>query len=184
VGYDQPCWTRPEEGQDVEPWMHPGRSLVGSLRGAEKGVTTSPVWLAELEPGLHRPLGLTAELAGEVVIATLSLDALLASQTRASGYRPIPRLPGNKVDVALAMPLEVPAGAVLEAIEKSGKGLVRTAELFDVYSGPGLAEGTRSLAYHVLLQSDTKTVTDAEAQKFFGRLERAAGVLGGELRRE
>ncbi len=184
VGYEAPCWALPAEDQPIEPWMHPGRTLVGSLCGTERGTSTSPVWLAELEPGLHRPLGLSAELAGEVVIATISLDALLESQTRASGYRPIPRLPGNKVDVALAMPSEVPAGSVLEAIEKSGKGLVRSAELFDVYAGPGLPEGTRSLAYHVLLQSDNKTVTDAEAQKFFGRLERAAGDLGGELRKE
>ncbi len=184
IGYDAPKWERAPEGVELEPWMHPGKALVGALAGQERGSSNLPIWLAELEPGLHKPLGIAAELAGEVVVCTVDLDGLLASKPREFGYQPIPRLPGNKVDVALAMPVGVPAGDVLAAIEKSGKGLVKSVELFDVYTGPGLAEGSKSLAYHVLLQSDKKTVTDAEAQKFFKRLERAAGELGGELRKE
>lgn len=184
VGYPQPSWGRPSEDCELEPWMHPGRTLVGTLPAAACGEVSAPIWLGELEPGLHRPLGLTNELAGEVAFARVSLDDLLASSRRPLGYTPLPRLPGNKVDVALALPKAVPAGDALAAIEKSAKGLAREVELFDVYAGAGLPEGTRSLAYHVLLQSDKKTVTDAEAQKFFKRLERAAAELGGELRRE
>ena len=55
-------------------------------------------------------------------------------------------------------------------------------QLFDLYTGPNIDEGKKSLAYHVLLQSPRRTLTDGDAQKFFKRLERAAGELGGELR--
>jgi phenylalanyl-tRNA synthetase beta chain len=184
LGYDLPMWERPE-GDGLEPWFLPGHSLVGRWNDRENPQEMrQPLVLGMLEPGLHKPLGLVQELAGEVVIAQLSLDELLRCAPRAFGYSPIPRFPGNKVDVALAMPEAVPAGDLVAAIEKAGKGQVRNIELFDLYTGPGIGEGRKSLAYHVLLQSDKKTLTDKDAAKFIARLERAARELGGELRSE
>ncbi len=185
IGYEPPCWSAAGEAGELAPWFHPGNSLVGEYSDAtKKGEVRRVVTVGKLEPGLHRPLGLVQELAGEVVVAQISLDELLASRSRAFGYKPIPRFPGNKVDVALAMPIGVPAGDLVRAIEKSGKGQVASVELFDLYTGPGIGEGRKSLAYHVLLQSDQKTLTDKDAQKFIKRLERAAADLGGELRSE
>lgn len=185
LGFEAPCWVTPSEEFDLAPWYHPGNSLVGEYPDAtQKGVVRRPIVVGKLEPGLHKPLGLVQELAGEVVVAQLSLDQLLASRKKPFGFRPIPRFPGNKVDVALAMPIGVPAGDLRKAIETSGKGQVASVELFDLYQGPGIGEGRKSLAYHVLLQSDKKTLTDADAQKFIKRLERAAADLGGELRSE
>ena len=57
-------------------------------------------------------------------------------------------------------------------------------ELFDVYSGPNLAAGKRSLAFHVLLRSDARTLTDQDVAKFLERVEREVQAIGGELRRE
>ncbi|HIG10946.1 MAG TPA: phenylalanine--tRNA ligase subunit beta [Planctomycetes bacterium] len=184
LGFDDLRWEPAGSEAPAEPWMHAGRALCGSLVGRDGKRRCLAVQMAELEPGLQRPLGLIDNLAGEVLIGRVSLDELLLAQPRQGGFEPLPRLPGNKVDVALAMPVAISAGEVRKAIEKSGKGLCREIELFDLYSGPGLAAGTKSLAYHVLLQSDKKTITDGEAQKFFKRLERAVGELGGELRRE
>ncbi|MFT7487382.1 MAG: phenylalanyl-tRNA synthetase beta chain, partial [Candidatus Paceibacteria bacterium] len=185
LGYQAPTWERPESDDKLDPWFHPGHSLVGTFADGENpGERRAPVTLGLLEPGLHKPLGLVQELTGEVVLAQVSLDELLASARPGFGYRPIPRFPGNKVDVALAMPSTVPAGDLVLAIEKAGKGMVKDLELFDVYTGPGIGEGKKSLAYHVLLQSDKKTLTDKDAAKFISRLERLAGDLGGELRSE
>ena len=185
LGYGAPRWSRPAEGQAIDPWFHPGHTLVGTYPSqADPRTPTAPVVLGLLEPGLHRPLGLVQELAGEAAIATVDLDALLASARPGFQYRQIPRFPGNKLDVALAMPTAVENGALVGAIEKAGKGLVAEVELFDVYEGEGVGEGRRSLAYHVLLQSDSKTLTDKDAAKFLQRLDRLAGELGGELRKE
>lgn len=185
LGFGAPTWSRPEEADGLDPWFHPGYSLVGNYPDAADPKASRPVLvLGLLEPGLHKPLGLVQELAGEVAIATLSLDELLASAKPGFQYRSIPRFPGNKVDVALAMPKSVPAGDLVLAIEKAGKGQVASALLFDVYEGEGVGEGRRSLAYHVLLQSETKTLTDKDAAKFIQRLDRLAGELGGELRKE
>ena len=186
VGYDAPVWKQPDEDDLLPPWYHPGKVLIGHLPalGGGKKETRRAILFGELEPGLHRTLGLVQELSGEVALAQISLDELLASRPRQFGYRPIPRFPGNKVDVALAVPLELPAEDLEKAILKSGKGLVAQIELFDLYTGPGIGEGRKSLAYHVLLQSEKKTLTDGDAQKFFKRLERSVADLGGELRSE
>ena len=182
VGHANTRYELLADGDAPPAWAHPGRTLRIVAPGPDGDVEVG--LLTELEPGLHRPLGLVEELTGEVAAARISLDALLAATPAEREYRPIPRFPGNKVDVALAMPTEVPCGDMLAAIEQAGKGLVAGAELFDVYEGESLGAGKRSLAFHVLLQSETKTLTDADGQKFIGRVERAAERLGGELRRE
>ena len=59
-----------------------------------------------------------------------------------------------------------------------------SSDLFDVYTGPNLGAGKKSLAFHVTLQSDSRTLTDQDVAKFLERVEREVGTLGGELRRE
>ena len=159
-------------------WAHPGRCI--ALRDSGEDVAV----LSTLEPGVQRRLGLTGELDAEVACCALSIDALLAAAPAAGTYRPIPRFPGVKVDVALAVPEELEAREARRAIEQAGKGLVERIELFDLYRGKNLPAGCKSLAYHVLLQSDAKTLSDEDAAKFLGRLERAVAERGGELRRQ
>jgi phenylalanyl-tRNA synthetase beta chain len=182
LGLEPVTWQALAAGT-APTWAHPGRCLTTDVAregGGEEPLAT----LANLEPGLARELGLSGELESDVALAEVSLDALLAAPRRAEGYRPIPRFPGVKVDVALALPEAVTAAQGVAAIEKSGKGLVAGTELFDLYSGPNLGPGRRSLAWHVLLQADARTLNDEDVQKFLARLEREAREgLGGELRR-
>jgi len=176
LGLPAACW-----GDELEApkWAHPARAL-----GAFYGTDAAPLGvIAELEPGLVRKFGLEGELASDVAVCELSLDRLLEVTKRASSYTPIPRYPGIKVDVALSVDASLRAAQLVEAIEKAGKGAAQSIELFDVYQGENLGAGKKSLAYHVLLQSDTKTLTDKEAQKFLGRVERLVADLGGELRK-
>ena len=60
------------------------------------------------------------------------------------------------------MPESVPAAAVEATLRKAGGDRLVRLELFDVYRGPGLAEGTRSLAFRLRLQAPDHTLTDAE----------------------
>ena len=67
-------------------------------------------------------------------------------------------------------------------IEKAGKGNAKDLVVFDLFRGDQLGAGRRSLAYHLVLQSDKKTLTDKDAQSFLRRLERGLGEIGAELR--
>jgi len=163
----------PDAGADEHAWAHPVRRM--AVRVADRTVGL----LAVLDPRAARALGLEARVAA----AEIDLDALLELGLAPPVYRPIPRFPGVKVDVALATPDATPAGAVLAMIEKAGKGLVAGAELFDVYRGEGLGDGRKSLAWHVVLQAADRTLEDKDQAKFLDRLERLAAAEELELRR-
>jgi len=160
-------------------WAHPGKCLFLELAGAPHAAAV----VSELEPGLAPTIGLSGDLDSEVAIAEVCLDALLAAERRGSAYRPLPRFPGIKVDVAVAVPESTRAGALIALIETAGKGQVADVELFDLYRGQSIGEGRKSLAFHVLLQSDARTLTDQDEQKFLQRFEKLVADAGGELRK-
>ena len=180
VGYPEPTW---EAASGLDALFHPKKSLAALLPGPD-GAPRAVAWVGELEPGLAKPLGLDGELAGEVALARISLDVLLDTPRRGSRYRPLPKFPPTKVDVALAAPTETLAGDLETAIRTAGKGLVRTLELFDVYTGPNLGAGRRSLAWHVTLSAEDRTLGEGDVAKFLARVERGAREAGAELRRE
>jgi phenylalanyl-tRNA synthetase beta chain len=179
-----PQWTN----EGTRPaWAHPGKCLFlesdESEKGekGEKGATPIAV-VAELEPGLAPAIGLTGDLESEVAIAELCLDALLDAKSPGQGFVPLPRFPGIKIDVAVAVDESTPAADLLALIDKAGKKQVAAIELFDLYRGQSVGPGRKSLAFHVLLQSDKKTLTDKDEQKFLKRFERLVAEAGGELR--
>ncbi len=159
-------------------WAHPAKALDAVCTESNEVLAL----VAELDPGLHARLGLSGDQASEVAVAEVSIDALLAAPARGSRYKPLARYPGIKLDVAVALPDATPAQEIRTAIDKAGKGSVADAELFDLYRGESVGAGRKSLAYHVTLQSEKKTLTEKDEQKFLKRFEKLVSELGGELR--
>ena len=164
---------------DSPHWGHPAKVLE-AVSGQHAPCLAV---VAELDPGLHGPLGLSGDLASDVAAAEVFLDAVQSAPQHGPRYRPLPRYPGIKLDVAVALSEATPASAVREAIEQAGKGSVADAELFDLYRGASVGEGRKSLAYHVVLQSEKKTLSEKDEQKFLARFEALVEKLGGELRK-
>ncbi len=163
----------------VPSWAHPAKALeaVCDPEGEVLAV------VAPLDPGLNAGLGLDGDLSSDVAIAEISLDALLAAPHRASHYQAVPKYPGIKVDVAISLAEDTSAQSVEEVIQQAAKAQLAGVELFDVYRGENLGEGRKSLAYHVLLQSENKTLSDKDEQKFLRRFEKMIEGIGGELRK-
>ena len=113
---------------------------------------------------------------GPVVLFELDLEALLeALPAEGRRFRPVPRYPDATRDLALVVPLETSAAQVQAVLERHP--LVARVTLFDVYVGPQVEAGRRSLAYRLTLRSPERTLTTAE-------VERATDELLGTLRRE
>jgi phenylalanyl-tRNA synthetase beta chain len=176
LGLEAPEWSPSE---DAPAWAHPTRCLAARW----KGVDGEAAVFANLEPGLARDLGLDGDLASDIAAAEISIDHLLQAPAAPSRYRAIPRFPGIKVDVAVEMDASRPAAELVAVIERSGKGQVVDTELFDVYAGQQIGAGRKSLAYHVLLQSETKTLTDKDQARFLTRLEKGLEGIGARLRK-
>ena len=175
-GCGAPKWS----ADGAQPtWAHPGKCLFLRLDGTDDIVGI----VAELEPGLTPKLGLSGDLDSEVAVAEICLDALLAASLSGAGYEPLPKFPGIKVDVAVSCDESMSAGELIALIEQAGKKQVAGVELFDLYRGESIGQGRKSLAFHVLLQSETKTLTDKDEGKFLKRFEKLVSDAGGELRK-
>jgi phenylalanyl-tRNA synthetase beta chain len=99
-----------------------------------------------------------------VVLFELDLEILL--RTFPEGivqFQPFPRVPGVLRDMALVVDTQVPATSVQALIENHP--LVIRASLFDVYTGEGITDIQRSLAYRVLFQSPHRTLTADEVSE-------------------
>lgn len=175
LGLEAGVWSKCDEAPS---WANPGRCAQLRLGEAPVGE------VASLDPGLARALGLVGELESDTALARLSIDALLAAAPRAKPYQPISQFPDTLVDVALALPEELASADAAAMLERCGKGLVATLELFDVYRGPNVGEGRKSLAWHLALRAADRTLTDQDVKKFLERVERETVALGGVLRRE
>jgi phenylalanyl-tRNA synthetase beta chain len=78
-------------------------------------------------------------------------------------YQPVTRFPGIIRDIALVVEAGISHRQILEIIK--GFSLISDIKLFDVYSGKQVAGGKKSLAYRLVYQSPTHTLTDDEVNK-------------------
>ena len=87
-------------------------------------------------------------------------------------------------DVALIVDGSVPAEAVIAAVGDGAGELLENVQLFDVYTGPQIGEGRKSLALALRFRATDRTLTEAEASAARdAAVACAAERLGAEQRR-
>jgi phenylalanyl-tRNA synthetase beta chain len=159
--------------------LHPTRcaSLVDRASGAELGFVgevDSDVVESELSASAPRRLGLL----------DVDFDALCdrAKATRRSEFASMPsKYPSAAVDLAFVTPRSLHAQDLANTL-RLASAVVESVELFDVYEGSSLPEGTRSLAYSVRFSSSERTLSEAEVASARNELITAAASLGATLR--
>ena len=152
-----------------DPSFHPGRCAVIKVADAVIGV------VGEVHPVVMDRLGLESP---QVAAFELYLGPILAAlPDEQQQFEPLPRYPSATRDLALVMPTDVDAGQVTRLILRH-RGVDR-AELFDIYAGENIAEGTKSLAFHVYFQARDRTLTNEEVNRSLDGLLR---ILERELK--
>jgi phenylalanyl-tRNA synthetase, beta subunit, non-spirochete bacterial len=131
--------------------LHPGRSADIYLFNQYVG------FLGEMHPSLEREWELE-----RVVLFELELAPLFARMRQTVRAQSIPRFPAIQRDLAVVVPLETSADAVMAKMRKLGGDLLQQVEIFDVYTGKSIAEDRKSLAFSLRYQSLDRTLTDEE----------------------
>ncbi len=144
-------------------FLHPGQSADILLRTADK-VTLCIGWLGRLHPGLDKQLDLDAPL----FVAELELDKVTAG--RLPEFHKSSKFPAIRRDLALIVSEDISAQQVLETVRAHAGEHLKTVFLFDVYTGPGVESGYKSLAIGLILQDDYQTLTDETADEFETRV--------------
>jgi len=134
------------------PGLHPTRSA-----NLMVGPTTIGA-LGEIDPDV-----LAAHVvAGPVAVLHLDLGALLAAPRRPRIYRPVSRYPSADIDLAFVTDDSAAAASVADVLRTAGGDAVEDLWLFDVFRGPQLGEGRRSLAFRLRFSALDHTLTEDE----------------------
>lgn len=149
------------------PFLHPGISGKVWLEGGEVG------FLGQLHPEVGRALELPPVWLFEL---TLPLPE------KAFRFQDPSRYPLALRDLAVVVPEEVPYGAVEAVVRQAAGPYLESLRLFDLYQGPPLQEGQKSLAFHLRFRHPAGTLTDEEVDAFLEGVVSALRARGWSIR--
>jgi phenylalanyl-tRNA synthetase beta chain len=133
--------------------LHPTRTAEIVAEGIVIGV------VGEVDPETLQAFDLVHSRTGWL---ELELSKLSGAPRRPLAAGPISRFPSSDVDLAFVVDDSVPAASVEVTLADAAGDLCESVELFDVYRGAGVSEGSRSLAYRLRFCALDRTLTDGE----------------------
>lgn len=166
----------PPVGNESAATFRPGRSAAITLAGDPDPVG----WLGEIHPAVAANFDLEPAPEQPVLAAELELDRILDRISDSLQVEPVPLYPEVREDLALIVDEATPAAAVEAALLADGKPLLCAVELFDVFRGEAIGEGSKSLAYHLTFRAPNRTLRDRDVKKLrrriLGQIERSVGA--------
>ncbi len=136
------------------------------------------------ELGQMHPDVLSAwDVPGPIYMAELSFGEILALSVDTPAFQPLPRFPVVSRDLAIVVPEDSESAHWIEIIESAPVDLiVEKGRLFDVFRGPAVGLGKKSLAITFTLRAEDHTLTDEEIKKAFETIIRVLAENGAPLR--
>ncbi|ELS0753972.1 phenylalanine--tRNA ligase subunit beta [Vibrio vulnificus] len=132
------------------PALHPGQSAAIVVDGKEIGV------IGTVHPELERKFGLN----GRTIVFEIEWSAI--NRKVIPEAVALSKFPANRRDIAVVVDEAVASGDIVNACLEVGGEFLKAAKLFDVYVGKGVEEGKKSLAIALTLQSNERTLEDAD----------------------
>ena len=89
--------------------------------------------------------------------------ALQALASAAPVAKPVSRFPVIRRDIAVLVKQDIPGEELVQAVAAAAPDLIRDVRIFDIYTGPGIEAGLKSVAISLILQETSRTLTDDDA---------------------
>ncbi len=153
------------------PALQPGQAAVIKRGDVELGV------LGKLHPRHLKSF----ELKRDVFLFQLDAAAALASQ--APKAETVSKYPSIRRDIAVIVDDKVSADELTDAVASSSPDLISSVRIFDIYKGPGIEAGLKSVALGLILQETSRTLTDEDAdQAMAAAIQELQDKFAAELR--
>lgn len=143
--------------------LHPGQTAAVLRNGMQVGL------LGALHPEAERKLG----IKGKAYLFELELTAF--GEKHIVSAQEVSKYPANRRDLAIVVKSDVRFSDILATIRKVGGNQLVDLKLFDVYTGQGIADGSKSLAIALTLQDKTRTLEDKDIQQVVASVVQALG---------
>ena len=132
---------------------------------------------------IHPLVARNYDVDADFYCAELDFNALFAARGEDPVYQPLPKFPAVTRDIAVVCDKAVTVGALEDCIRRGAKGLLKDVALFDIYTGAGIPEGKKSVAFNLTLRADDRSLTAQEADEDVKSiLDLLASELGAILR--
>jgi phenylalanyl-tRNA synthetase beta chain len=132
---------------------------------------------------IHPEVAERFELKQPAWVFQVDFSRLAAAAQEFAHFTPLPKYPALFRDLAVTLSDAVPAARVMEVIYACGRPWLIEAQLFDVYSGPPVPAGERSLAFHLYYRDPERTLTDGEVNPWHDAIIQALQKeFGAKLR--
>ena len=127
-------------------------------------------WLGVLHPRLQGRMGWKRP----AILFAMRLDR--AARARIPRYREYSKFPSLRRDIAAVVDDDVSADRLLQCVRRAAGDVLHDVTIFDIYRGKGIDSGRKSVAFGLILQDRSRTLTDTEADRIVAsttrRLER------------
>ena len=148
--------------------MHPGQSAVISVNNDIVGI------IGKVHPKVSKE---------DVFVLEINLDKLLAKKVGKMKYKEISKFPTIKKDLAVIMPKNMTAAEIGMKIKKSAGSNLESYEVFDMYTGAGIEEGMKSIAYSLTFGKMDRTLTDEEINAALDKIIKDLEKIGITIRK-
>jgi len=143
------------------PYTHPGYTALIQT-AAKKDQPAAPIgYLAQLHPKVCENYNIETK----AYVAVLCMEALDDLSVPRASFTPPSIFPALTRDLALVVPEAITSAEVETAIRERGGQLLTEVKLFDIYQGPQIEAGHKSMAYNLIFRAKDRTLTDKEVQK-------------------
>ena len=149
--------------------VHPGQTALISVNNDIVGL------VGRVHPALEKEA---------VYVLEIDLDKLLDKKVGKMKYKEISKFPSVKKDLAVVVDKNVTAEEIAVLIKKAGGSSLSKIEAFDVYTGKGIDENKKSIAYSLTFEKMDRTLTDEEISQSMEKIvEMLSKKIGAELRK-
>lgn len=156
---------------DTLPCLHPGRSARVTRGGRTIG------WIGELHPQLVQEFDFTY---GPILFEIEYSAALAARMPR---FEEISRFPRVRRDLAVVVDEKVSLRQLHERVTFAASSLLRDIRVFDVFRGPGIESGRKSVALGLIFQDNSRTLADEDADRLLAAIRAdLSATLGAGFR--
>lgn len=156
----------------TNPAFHPGRCAEITIGEKKIGV------IGEIAPAVLE----NYEIGTRAYVASVDMADIFENRIAEKKFKPTPRFPASGRDLAIICDDEIPAASLEKAIRTGAGKLLEKVELFDVYKGPSVAPGKKSVAYSMTLRAPDRTLTVEECDKAVAKVLKELEKLGARLR--
>lgn len=146
--------------EDHHPSFHPGRTAALIVNNKKVGI------LGEVHPDVTERY----EIDERVYISEIQFDDIIRLAKYFYSYKPLPKFPSVKRDIAIIIDDKILAGDIKKTIESEGGSILENVELFDIYKGVQVPMGCKSLAFSITYRSGEKTLLEEDVNEVQRRI--------------